>query len=151
VDSVSDTARALLTAAILSSTALAMYVWKLRRLEPGGAERLIGQLRLAQWAALAMAGLGAVSVGLAAANETAPFGTLEATMGLAFVVVAALVLQREPREALLVAAAAFLLMALFNLAHRPRMLAPMAPAWYTAGCAIFSLFLAAICYWGRRK
>jgi len=151
VEFVSDTARSLLTAALLSSTALGAYVWTLSRLDPAGPERLIAQFRLAQWAALALAALGAVSIGLAAANETAPFGTLEVTLGLAFVIVAALILQREPREALLLAAGAFVLHAIFNLAHRPRGLAPMAPAWYTAGGAIYDLLLAALCYWGRRK
>lgn len=147
----SDTARVLLTATLLSSTALGVYVWKLTRLDPSGPERLIAQLRLAQWAALALASLGAVSIGLSAANDTAPFGPLEVTLGLAFVVLAALVLQREPREALLLAAAAFVLQALFNLAHRPQGLTPMAPAWYSAGCAIYDVFLAAVCYWARRK
>jgi hypothetical protein len=148
---VSDTARALLTAALLSSTALAVYVWKLTRLDPTGPERLIGQLRLAQWAALALAAVGAVSIGLAAANDAAPFGTLEVTLGLVFIVLAGLILQRDPQEALLLAAGAFVLQALFNVAHHPRGLPLMAPAWYTAGCAIYDLFFAAVCYWGRRR
>jgi hypothetical protein len=151
VESVSDTARALLTFALLSSTALGVYVWKLSRLDPGGPDRLVGQLRLAQWSALVLAATGAVSIGSTIAHETAPFGTLEVTLGVAFVVLAAVVLHREPREALLLAAGAFVLHALATLAHRPNGLSPVAPGWYTAGSAIYDLFFAAVCYWARRR
>jgi hypothetical protein len=148
---VSDTARALLTAAILSATALAVYVWKLTRPDVDGAERLIGQLRLAQWSALALATTGAVSVGLAVANSTAPFGAMELTVGIAFVIAAAFVLGREPREALLVCTGSFLLHTLVDVAHRPGLMPPMAPTWFLAGCAIYNAFFAAICYWARRS
>lgn len=147
----SDTARVLLTAALLSSTALGVYVWTLTRLDPAGPDRLVGQLRLAQWAALALAGNGGVSIGLAVANDAGPFGAVEVTFACAFIVIAAVVLHREPREALLVATAAFVLHALVTLAHRPRMLAPLAPAWYIAGTAIYDVFFAAMCYWTRRR
>jgi hypothetical protein len=151
VDSVSDTARALLTFALLSSTALGVYVWKLSRLDAAGPDRLVGLLRLAQWAALALAALGAVSIGSTIAHEAAPLGTIEVTLGLAFIVIGAVVLHREPREALLLAAGAFVLHALVTLAHRPNGLPPIAPAWYTAGSAIYDLFFAAACYWARRQ
>ena len=147
----SDTARVLLTAAVLASTALAAFLWRLTRLDPSGPERLIGELRLAQWAALTLAAAGTVSIGLAVAHDGAPYGTIEVTVGLAFVVVAAMVLQREPREALLLAAGGFILHALLNLAHRRGGLDPIAPPWYAMGAAIFDVVVAAICYWGRRR
>jgi hypothetical protein len=150
VESVSDTARALLTFALLSSTALGVYVRKLSRLDSGGPDRLVGQLRLAQWAALVLAAMGSVPIGSTIAHEAAPLGTLEVTLGLAFIVAAAVVLLREPREALLLAAGAFVLCALVTLAHRPSGLPPIAPGWYTAGSAIYALFFAAVCYWARR-
>ena len=145
-----ETARVLLTAAVLSATALGAFVWKLTRPDLDGAERLIGQLRLAQWAALVLSATGSVSIGLAVANAGVPFGTVEITVGMACVILAGFVLTRDPREALLVCVAAFVAHALVDLAHRPGMLTPMAPAWYLAGCAIYDIFLAAICYWARR-
>jgi hypothetical protein len=151
LESVSDTARVLLTAAVLTATALAVYLWRLTRLDPTQPERLIGELRLAQWAAIALATVAAVSIGLAIAHETAPFGTIEITAGLALVVVAALVLLREPRDALLLAASGFLVHAMLNIAHRPGALNPIAPPWYVVGCAIYDLFFAAVCYWARRR
>ena len=146
-----DTARVLLTAALLSSTALGVFVWMLSRVDPAGPERLIGQLRLAQWGALTLAATGAVSIGLAIASEGDPFGAIEVTSGVAFIVVAALVVQREPREALLLAAAGFILHALVDIAHRPGGLAPIAPHWYAVGCAVYNVYFAAVCYWATRK
>lgn len=147
----SDTARVLLTAAVLSTTALAVFLWKLTRLDPAGPERLIGELRLAQLAALALAAMGALSIGLAIAQENAPLGSLEVTLGVAFVVLAAVVLRREPRDALLLAASGFLLHAMLNMAHRPGGLDPIAPSWYAAGGAIYDVVFAAVCYWARRR
>ena len=147
----SDLARVLLTATILSATASGAYVWRLTRLDEAGPERLIGQLRLAQGAALALAALGAVSIGLAVAHDPSALGSVEVTLGLAFVVFAALVLQREPREALLLAVAGFVAHALLNLAHRPGGLDPVAPPWFSAGGSVFDVFLAGLCYWARRR
>lgn len=146
-----DLVPTLLTAAVLSGSALAMYLWRMMRLDPSGPERLVGELRLARWAALALAGLGGISMGLAVAHAAAPFGTVEVTLGLAFIVAAAVILQREPREALLYAALAFVLHALVTLMHRPGGLNPIAPAWFSAGGAIFDIFFAAVCYWARRR
>lgn len=146
-----DTARVLLTAAVLAATALAVYVRRLTRPETAGPARLVGQLRLAQWAALALAALGAASIGFAVAHETSPFGTVEVTLGLAFVVLAGIILQREPRDALLLAAGGFVIHALVSMAHRPGGLDPLAPAWFMAGCAVFDVFFAGLCYWARRR
>jgi hypothetical protein len=147
---VSDTARVLLTAAILSAIALAVFVWKLTRTEVDGPERLIGQLRLAQWGALALAATGAVSIGLVVANAGTPFGPLEVTIGIACVILAAFVLSRDPREALLLCVVGFVAHALVDVAHRPGGLTPIGPAWYFAGGAIYDVFFATICYWARR-
>lgn len=147
----SDLARVLLTATVLAATALAAYLWRLTRLDPAGPERLIGQLRLAQWAALVLAALGAVSIGLAVAHDPARLGNVEITLGMAFVIFAAVVLQREPREALLFAAAGFIVHAMLNMAHRPGGFDPVSPPWFSAGTAVFDVFFAAICYWARRR
>src|SRR5436190_22443827 len=109
LESVTDTARVLLTAALLSSMGLGVYAWLLARTDPAGPERLVGQLRLAQWMALILASSGAASIGFAVTTEPMRFGTVDVTMGVAFVVFAAWLLQREPREALLLAAIGLIL------------------------------------------
>jgi hypothetical protein len=150
LESVSDSARVLLVAAVLSLTALAVFVVRLARLD-GGPARLIGQLRLAQWSALALSAIGAVPIGLVIFQEHAPLGNLEITIALAFVVLAGLVLQREPRDALQLAAGGFVAHALLDIAHRPGALDPVAPHWYAVGCAMYDVCFAALCYWARRR
>ena len=148
----SDTARVLLTAALLAASTTGFFTWRLSRLDPSGPERLIGSLRLAQWAALLLAATGAVSIGLAVSNELLPSGTIEVTLGVAFVLFGAFVLSREPREALLFAAAGFLAHVLVDIAHRPGLLEPdLAPRWYVVGCAVFDVYIATLCYWVRRR
>jgi hypothetical protein len=149
---VSDTARVLLTASVLTVSGFGLYAWRLTRLDATGPERLVGELRLAQLAALLLAASGAVSVGLAIANESAPFGPVDVTLGIAFILLAAFVLRREPRDGLLLVAGGFGVHALADIAHRPGLLWPiLAPEWYAVGCAVFDVYIAAICYWARRR
>jgi hypothetical protein len=149
---VTDTARVLLTAGVLAASATGFFVWRLDQLEASGPQRLIASMRLAQWAALLLAATGAVSIGLAVGQEAMPSGTVEVTAGMAFVLLGGLVLTREPREALLVAAGGFAAHALVDIAHRPGLLEPgLAPRWYAVGCAVFDVCIAALCYWARRR
>jgi hypothetical protein len=147
-----DTARVLLTAAALSASALGMLVWRVARLDPSQPERLIGQLRVSQWAAVLLAATGGVPIGLTVAQPLVPAGHLDAAIGVVFIGVAGLILLRDPREGLVLAAGAFGLHALVDIAHRPGWLSPdLAPRWFIVGCAIYDLFLAAACYWARRR
>jgi len=147
-----DTARVLLTAAVLSVSAFGAFAWRVSRLDPSQPERLIGELRLAQWAAILLAATGSTSIGFAAAQVAIPLGTLDVTFAVAFVLLAGLVLLREPRTGLLVAAVGFLAHALLDLAHRPGGLsADLIPRWYVAGCAAWDLALSAMCFFARRR
>jgi hypothetical protein len=149
---VTDTARVLFTAAILAASAISMFAWRVRQIDAEQPGRLIGELRLAQWAALILAGVGTVPIGLALAHPTISTAHLDATLGLIFVLIAGLVLQRDPREALLLVAGGFVLHALANLTHRPGWLpVEIAPRWYTVGCSTFDVYLAALCYWARSR
>jgi len=149
---VSDTARLLLTVAALAASATAMFGWRLSRLDPSEPDRVVGELRLAQWAALLLAITAGASIGFAVAGEQVPSGTIEVTLGVGFALVAALVLTREPRDGLLLSAAAFVAHALVDIAHRPGMLSPdLIPRWFAVGCAIFDVFVGAVCYWVRRR
>ena len=129
-----------------------MFGWRVSRLDPAEPERLVGELRLAQWAALLLALTAGSSIGLAVAAEHIPSGTIEVTLGVGFALVASLILTREPRDALLLAAAGFVAHALVDIAHRPGLLSPaLIPRWYAVACAIFDVVVGAVCYWVRRR
>jgi hypothetical protein len=149
---VTDTARVLFTAALLSASAISTFAWRVTHIDPELPARLIGELRLAQWAALILAAVGSVPIGLAVANPVISAGHLDASLGIAFVLMAGLVLQRDPREALLLVSGGFVLHAIANLTHRPGWLpVEIAPHWYTVGCAMFDVYMAALCFWARRR
>jgi hypothetical protein len=149
---VTDTARVLLTAALLSASGLGAFVWRLARTDPASPERLIGQLRLSQWSALLLAAVGAASIGFAAAAEAVPTGSIEVTLGVGFVILAGFVTLQEPRDALLVSAGGFVVHALTAVAHRPGLLSPaLIPRWYIVGAAVLDLYVAALCYLARRR
>jgi hypothetical protein len=149
---VNDTARVLLVAAVLSAAAVARLAWRVVHVEPSHPDRLIGELRLARWMAVLLGSVGAVSVGLAIASADLRTANADAALGVMFVGLAGVVLQREPRESLWLAAVAFVVHALVNLAHRPGWLAPeIAPAWYLIGCATYDVCLAAIGWRARRR
>jgi hypothetical protein len=148
----SETGRVLLAAAVLSLAAVTTLAWRITRLDPSGPERLIGELRLAQWAAILLAAVGALPLGIAVARLGDATASLDVAAGAVLVGMAGIVLQREPREGLLLVAGSFVAHALIDLAHRPGWLSPdFAPRWFTAGCASYNVCLAALCYWGRRR
>lgn len=142
----------LLTAAVLSAIALASFAWRVTRIEADDAERLIGELRLMQWAGVMLAGVSGVPIGLALAAHGAPLAHLDIAVAAMFIGLSGLVLQRDPREGLLLACAGFFAHALLDIAHRPGWLSPdLAPRWYTVGCAIHNVFLAGWCFWVRKR
>jgi hypothetical protein len=149
---VTDTGRVLLTAAILSGSTLGVFAWRITRIDAAQADRLIAELRLAQVAAVLLAALGAMPIGLAVAAEQVPGAHLDATLGIAFVVFAGFVLLQQPHEALLVASLGFLAHALVTMAHRPGLLPPdVVPRWLAIALATCDVYLAAICYGARRR
>ena len=147
-----DTARVLLTAGLLSLATAVVFAGRLRRLDAADPARLIGQLRLAQWAAVALATMGGAPIGLAVAGMNQPLAHLVLTLGVAFAVLAGAILQQEPPRALLFAAGGFIIHALVSLAHRPDWLSPaLAPLWYTAGSATYAVCMATVCFWAARR
>ena len=147
-----ETARVLLTAAILSAVVLTAFVWRLTRPDRAPHQKLVDQLYLSQWAALLLAASGAVSLGLAVAASAAPGAALEVIVGLATIALSLLVLRREPREALLAAGALFVLHALFDWAHRPALIVVnFIPWWWLSGSAMYDVYIAALCFVAIRK
>jgi len=149
---VTETARIVLTAALLSGIGLGAFAWRVMRTDPEAPQRLIGQLRLAQFAAIVLAGVAAIPIGLAIGAAPGGATHLDAAIGVGFLLAAGYVLLREPRDALGIASASFVAHALVTLAHRPGWLQPsLAPRWYLVGCAIYDVYLAGVCFLARRR
>lgn len=145
-----ETARVLLTAGILSAVALTTFVWRVIRPGRAAHEYLIDQLRLSQVAALLLASTGAVGVGLAVAAAGAQGASLETAVGLIAVLSSLLVLRSEPPQALLFVAVFFAFHGLFDWAHPAGLLsARFVPAWWSLGCAIYDVYVAALCLLAR--
>lgn len=147
-----DTARLLLVAAVLSASALAVFVWRLLRIDAADPARLIGELRLAQSAAILLALTGGAWLGLGVAHETELLSGVDVSLSVVYAILAIVVLQLEPRQALLVAAGAFVMHALIDIGHRPGGLSTaLAPRWFIVGCAAYDVYVGALCFWARRR
>ncbi len=147
-----DTGRLVITAFVLTGSALGVFAWRVSAIDPSQPQRLIGELRLAQAMAILLAVTGGAWLGLAVAASREPLAGLDVTMSAAVVVVAAFSLVSDPRPALAVLAAVFMAHALVDVAHRPGWLSPaVAPRWFAVGCAAYDVYLAALCYWARRR
>ena len=111
-------------------------------------ERLVAELRLAQLAALLLSLSAGAYIGLAVAHETEPGVGVDIALAVGFFVTAAATLVRDPRQALTILALAFAAHAILDVAHRPGWLLPdgMAPRWYSIGCAVYDVFIGALCY-----
>ena len=147
-----DAARTLLVACALSLVAAVTFVLRLRRLDPNAPERLIGELRAANAAALLLAATGASTIGFTISNAAAATAALEMALAVGFIGAAGAVFFREPREALALAALGFLAHAALDLAHRPGALSvELIPRWYLIGCAVYDGCLAGICFLARQR
>jgi len=149
---VDDTARLVVMAFVLSGSALGVFAWRVAAIEPTQPQRLIGELRVAQAMALLLAVTAGAWLGLAIRAGGEPLAGLDVTVSVAAVVVSGFALVTDPRLALGMLAAAFMAHALVDVAHRPGWLSPtLAPRWFTVGCAAYDVYLAALCYWARRR
>ena len=107
----------------------------------------MSELRLAQFAALLLTLAAGAYVGIAAVHETRLGIGLDVALAVGFFVVAVVTLVRDPRPALTTLALAFVAHALVDVMHRPGLLPEgVAPRWYAIGCAVFDLYVGALCY-----
>jgi hypothetical protein len=121
--------------------------WLALRAPADSPERLIGELRLLQLGCLMLVLVAGAYLGFAAWQQTRPASAVDVALALGFLALAFVVLVRDPRQALGVLAAAFVVHALVDIAHRPGWLPPgAAPGWYAVGCAIVNVGLGAIYY-----
>ena len=141
---------ALRTAAVAFGALLVGVAWQSMRtaaVPTASPERLVAELRLAQLAALLLALSAGANVGFAAANESQPGVGFDIALALGFFTVAAATMVRDPRQALTILALAFAAHAIVDIAHRPGWLPDgIAPRWYAVGCAVYDLFIGALCY-----
>lgn len=132
--------------AALFAAPLAWVSWRLTREPHDSPQRIVGELRLSQTAAILLAFDAAVYAGLAAAAESVPGAAPDVALAGAFAGAALLAQLREPRQALLLLAVAFAAHALVDIAHRPGLLPTLAPRWLAVGGAAFDLLFAATCF-----
>ena len=111
-------------------------------------DRLVAELRLAQLAALLLSLSAGAYIGLAVAHEAERGVGVDIALAVGFFVTAAATLVRDPRQALTILALAFAAHAILDVAHRPGWLLPdgMAPRWYSIGCAVYDVYIGALCY-----
>ena len=122
---------------------LALGAW---RAEPTSGQRLVAELRLAQFAALLLALAAAVPMGLALAHDDVNGTGFVIAISAACFSVAALVTTWEPGRALTALAVAWGAHALADLAHVAGLLPPeIVPIWYPPACATYDVFVAALC------
>ena len=110
-------------------------------------DRLVAELRLAQVAALVLALLAGVSVGLAVSHGGRPDVSAEVALGGMLFLVAAIAPFQDPRLALTIVALGFAAHAVTDVMHRPGLLpADLAAQWYFVGSACLDAVVGALCY-----
>lgn len=109
-------------------------------------DRLVAELRLAQFAALLLTLTAGAYIGFAVSHEEMVGVGLDVAFAVGFLVVAASTLVRDPRQALMILALAFAAHAILDVAHRPDGLPQIAPRWYLMGCAVYDVYIGALCY-----
>jgi len=110
-------------------------------------QRLIEELRLGQMAALLLTLTAGAYIGFAVVREYEPGVGLDIALGATFLLVAAITMLKDPRQALTILALAFAAHAVVDVAHRPGVLPEsLAPRWYSIGCAVYDVYIGALCY-----
>jgi len=143
---VTEALRTLAVAFLGLGAGFTWYAVRTSMVPPVSPDRLVAELRLAQFAALLLALTAGAYIGFAVSHETIPGVGLDIAMAVGFLVVAASTLVRDPRQALTVLALAFAAHAIVDVAHRPGALPEIAPRWYLIGCAVYDVCIGALCY-----
>ncbi len=143
----SEAARALLLVAIALLGGMMWMTWRTLRIPAQAPDRLVAELRLAQFGAVLLALIAGASLGLTAVNEARVGIAIEAALALAFFSIATIAPLRDPREALTLLALAFGAHALAVISHRPGLLPDhIAPTWFIIGVAVTDFLIGVMCY-----
>jgi hypothetical protein len=141
---------ALRTVAIAFGALAAGFTWQAVRaslVPTSSPERLVEELRLAQMAALLLTITAGAYIGFAVVREHEPGVGFDVALAAAFLLVAAFTMIKDPRQALTILALAFAAHAVLDVAHRPGLLPEaLAPRWYSIGCAVYDVYIGALCY-----
>ncbi len=142
-----DAARAFLVAAIALAIATIRLSVIATTADPASPQRLIAELRLAQFAALLLVLTAGVYIGFALAHESTTGSGLDVALGVGFLVLASVAISQSPRRALTLLAVGFAGHAVVDLLHGAMVLpAEALPNWYATACAIYDVAIAAVCY-----
>lgn len=148
----SDGSIALALTAVALVLPLAWRLWLLAREPHDSPQRLVGELRLAQMAAMVLVFVTAGHAGLAVARLEVPGAGLEIALAVGFFVFASTAMLREPPEALSWLSLAFLGHAVLDVLHRPGLLPEaIVPGWFARDCATLCAGVAALCYLAVRR
>ena len=121
--------------------------WRASAIPVSAPERLVAELRLSQFAALLLVLAAGAYIGIAVVHENTRGVGFDVALSVGFFVVAAATLVRDPRQSLTMLAVAFAAHAMFDVAHRPGLLASdVAPRWYLIGCAAYDVVIGSLCY-----
>lgn len=117
-----------------------------RRAEPTSGQRLVAELRLAQFAALLLAFAAAVPMGFALGHHDAAGAGLVVAIAAGCFTTAGLVTTWEPVRALTALTVTWGAQAMAALAHGVGLLPPeIVPGWYPAAGAAYGVAIAALC------
>jgi hypothetical protein len=143
----SEAFRAAVAAAILLAAGFTWHGFRTAAIPVASPDRLVAELRLAQMAALLLALVAGAYIGFAVLHEAQPGAGIDIALAVAFFLVAAATMVRDPRQALTILALAFAAHAILDIAHQPGALPDgLAPRWYAVGCAVFDVYIGAITY-----
>ena len=116
-------------------------------MEKTAPDRLVLELRLAQFSALLLVLAAGVYVGLGIAHEGTSGTGLDIALATGFFVIAAVATTWEPTLALTTLAVAWGAHSFVDLAHIVDLLpSSIVPEWYPTACAVYDVCIAAICY-----
>lgn len=143
----SEGARTLAVAFLGLAAGFTWYAFRTSTVPATSPDRLVAELRLAQFAALLLSMVAGAYVGFAVTHDRQPGVGLDIALAIGFLVVAATTLVRDPRQALMMLALSFAAHAIVDVAHQPGWLPDaVAPRWYLLGCALYDVYIGALCY-----
>ena len=143
-----EAARSIVVAFALIGSGMTWQAIQSARVPVSSPDRLVAELRLAQLAALLLALSAGAYIGLAVAHEALAGVGFDIALAAGFFVVAASTMVRDPRQALTILALAFAAHAIVDVTHRPGWPLPdgVAPRWYSIWCAVYDVYIGALCY-----
>jgi hypothetical protein len=144
---VPEAMRTLAVAFVGVGAGFAWYAVRTSSVPANSPDRLVAELRLAQFAALLVSLTAGTYIGFAVAHQDRLGVGFDIAIAVGFLVVAATTLVRDPRQALTILALAFAAHAVVDIAHRPGGLLPdTAPRWYLISCAVYDVCIGVLCY-----